>query len=58
MGWRGARGDKGICPPTLGEMGIELNDCLKALGMGEFMGLSPGRGLMGNPGLKTVRETG
>jgi hypothetical protein len=32
-------------------MGGDAKDCLGFLGSGEFIGLSPGRGLMGRPGL-------
>lgn len=49
----GARGDSGRpATPARGERGIELASCVTgARGIGEFGGLSPGRGLMGKPGL-------
>ena len=52
MGCFGGRGDSGKpAVPTRGDNGIELIALLGALGMGEFGGRSPGRGLIGRPGL-------
>lgn len=45
----GARGDRG--KPALGDIGMELAAAFIWRGIGEFGGLSPGRGLIGNPGL-------
>lgn len=52
MGCRGARGDKGNAT-LLGVMGMPFIGTFGALGAGEFMGLSSGRGLSGRPGLAT-----
>lgn len=45
----GGRGDSGR--PARGDMGMLLSALFGARGIGEFIGLSPGRGLMGRPGL-------
>jgi hypothetical protein len=39
------------CTTVVGDMGGDANDCLGFLGKGEPGGLSPGRGLVGKPGL-------
>ena len=52
IGCFGGRGDNGKpAVPTRGDNGIELSALLGALGIGEFGGRSPGRGLIGKPGL-------
>ena len=56
----GARGDSGSpATPALGDSGIEFAICpTGARGIGEFNGLSPGRGLMGKPGLSMADGAG
>jgi hypothetical protein len=52
IGCFGGRGESGRpAVPTRGDSGIELSALLGARGMGEFGGRSPGRGLIGRPGL-------
>lgn len=42
--------------PPLGVGGGEAKVCFGILGSGEFIGLSPGRGLIGRPGVSTGGE--
>ena len=52
MGCFGGRGESGKpVAPIRGDSGIEFKALLGARGIGEFGGRSPGRGLMGKPGL-------
>ena len=52
MGCFGGRGESGKpVAPIRGDSGIEFRVLLGARGIGEFGGRSPGRGLMGKPGL-------
>lgn len=51
IGCLGARGDKG--KPARGVMGMEFVTGFNARGIGELGGLSPGRGLIGSPGLSS-----
>ena len=56
MACLGARGERGRPAgiPAFGDIGIELSSLLGARGIGEFSGLSPGRGLIGRPGLMSA----
>jgi hypothetical protein len=52
MGCFGGRGESGKpVAPIRGDSGMEFRALLGARGIGEFGGRSPGRGLMGRPGL-------
>lgn len=55
MGCLGARGESGRpMTPDFGDIGMEFRSLFGARGMGEFRGRSPGRGLMGSPGLMSA----
>lgn len=52
MGCFGGRGESGkLVAPIRGDSGIEFRALLGARGIGELGGRSPGRGLIGKPGL-------